>query len=209
MVILYCDIYLRGLMTPRIAVYYRVSTTTQNIGLQRNDIKNYVKARGWKILCEYIDCASGSTESRESLNQLMDDARKRKFDVVLVWRFDRFARSSKHLVNALSEFNSLGINFVSYCENIDLSTPMGKAMFTIIAAMAELERNMIRERVLSGLDAARKKGTRLGRPMNRDDSKILNLRSLGMSIRKIAMQRYFSQALEATFEKIASENKLS
>ena len=94
----------------------------------------------------------------------MDDARKRKFDTVLVWKFDRFARSTKHLISALDEFKNLGIDFISYSENIDTSSPLGKAVFTIVAAIGELERSLIVERVKSGLQAARKRGKKLGRP---------------------------------------------
>ena len=101
------------------------------------------------------------------LDARLRDARRREFDVVVVWRFDRFARSVKQLVLALEEFRSLGIDFVSHQEALDTSTPMGKAMFTIIAAMAELERNIIRERVVAGLDHARRNGTKSGRPVGR------------------------------------------
>lgn len=148
----------------KVAIYLRVSTSDQSTAMQRTDLENYAKARGWEIIYFEDEGISGTKERRPGLDALMNGARKRKFDVVLVWRFDRFARSSRHLVSALEEFRALNINFVSYNENIDTSTPMGMAMFTIISAMAQLERDIIRERVKAGINAARAKGKRLGRP---------------------------------------------
>jgi len=121
------------------------------------------------------------------VNRLMSDARKRLFDVVLVWRFDRFARSVKHLVEALYEFRSLDISFVSYQESIDTTTPMGEAMFSIIAAMAKLERDIIVERVKAGMRKAKEKGKRIGRPKAKVDiDNILSLRQQGLSLQAIA-----------------------
>ncbi len=105
------------------------------------DLRRYVRERGWDIFREYVDEGiSGTKDSRPALNELMNDAKKRRFDVVLVWRFDRFARSTRHLINALEEFKNLRIDFVSYQENIDTSSPLGSAIFTIISAVAQLER---------------------------------------------------------------------
>jgi len=134
---------------------------------------------------------SGSKEFRPGLNALMADARRGLFRVVVVWRFDRFARSVKQLVLALEEFRGLGIDFISHQEALDTSTPMGKAMFTIIAAMAELERSVIRERVIAGLEYAREHGTKSGRPVGRprrvfDREQLRKLRAQGMSLRAIA-----------------------
>jgi DNA invertase Pin-like site-specific DNA recombinase len=137
--------------TSRCALYARVSTVDQNCELQLRELRDYCHRREWAIAGEFIDHGvSGAKDSRPELNKLMRSARPREFDVVIVWRFDRFARSVKHLVLALEEFQSLGIGFVSYSEALDTSTPIGKAMFTIIGAMAELERNVIRERVEPG-----------------------------------------------------------
>ncbi len=107
---------------------------------------------------------SGASDDRPALAELMADARCRKLDAVMVWRFDRFARSTKALVLALEEFQTLGVDFISYSEQIDTSLPMGKAMFMMISAMAEFERSLIRERVCAGLNRARERGVRLGRP---------------------------------------------
>src|SRR5947209_13846520 len=119
---------------------------------------------GWHVIGEYVDRASGIKESRPALNRLMTDARRRKFDMIAVWKIDRFGRSLKHLVNALAELEAVGVAFVSLRDNLDLSTPAGRLMFQIIAAMAEFERALIQERVRAGLRNARQRGKRLGRP---------------------------------------------
>ena len=176
--------------TPRVALYARVSTRDQSTETQLLDLRRYVSERGWNIFKEYVDEGiSGSKDSRPALNELMNDGKKRRFDVVLVWRFDRFARSTKHLILALEEFKNLGIDFVSYQENIDTSSPLGSAIFTIIAAVAQLERDIIAERVKAGLRRARENGKRLGRPRaSVDTEKIHWLRSKGLSLRAIAKE---------------------
>ncbi len=174
----------------RIAIYARVSTNKQSTDSQLLDLRRYTRERGWKIFKEFVDNGvSGTKDSRPALNELMNDARKRRFDMVLVWRFDRFARSTRHLINSLEEFRNLSIDFVSYQENIDTSSPLGSAIFTIISAVAQLERDIIAERVKAGLRRARENGKRLGRPctdVNRKE--IQELRSQGLSHRAIATQ---------------------
>jgi len=176
--------------TPRVALYARVSTTDQSTDSQLLDLRRYVSERDWNIFKEYVDEGiSGTKDSRPALNQLMNDAKKRRFDVVLVWRFDRFARSTKHLILALEEFKNLGVDFVSYQENIDTSSPLGSAIFTIISAVAQLERDIIAERVKAGLRRARENGKKLGRPKaSVDTEKIHSLRSKGLSLRAIAKE---------------------
>ena len=158
-------------MSKRAAIYVRVSTNLrtrdasgfeQNPDVQLEPLQQMAQQRGWTVQRVYSDRMSGAKAERPGLRALMADARRGQFDVVLVWRFDRFARSVEQLVTALAEFRSLGIGFVSHQEALDTSTPMGKAMFTIIGAMAELERNVIRERVVAGLDYARAHGTKSG-----------------------------------------------
>jgi len=171
------------------ALYARVSTNNgQSVEPQLRDLREYAKARRMVITKEYCDRGiSGSKDTRPALDKLMEDARKRKFDTVLVFKFDRFARSSRHLAFALEEFQSLGISFLSFTEGIDTSSPMGKAMYTIISAMAELERSLTVERVKSGLRAARARGKRLGRPkMPVSQTEATQRRSRGESIRQIA-----------------------
>jgi DNA invertase Pin-like site-specific DNA recombinase len=179
----------------RVALYVRVSTKDQSVDMQLNDLHRYSEERGFKIFKTYKDNGfSGSQESRPALSELMNDARKRRFDIVLVWRFDRFARSTKHLVNALYEFRNLGIDFISYQENIDTSSPLGEAIFTIISAMATLERDIIAERVRGGLRKARANGKRLGRPKNKvDTDKVIEYRKQNKSIRQIANELNLSK----------------
>ncbi len=174
----------------RVAIYARVSTTEQSTDSQLLDLRRYVRERGWNIFKEYVDEGiSGTKDSRPGLNELMNDAKKRRFGVVLVWRFDRFARSTRHLINALEEFKNLRIDFVSYQENIDTSSPLGSAIFTIISAVAQLERDIIAERVKAGLRRAKENGKKLGRPRAAiDPAEIHRLREQGMSFRAIARQ---------------------
>ena len=153
---------------PRVALYARTSTVArgQDPQLQLEDLRRLAEQRGWRIVEEYVDEGiSGAKAARPSLDRLMADARAGKLDVVAVWRFDRFARSTRHLVVALEEFRALGVDFVSQQEAIDTSTPMGRMVFTMIAAVAEMEREMIRERVQAGVDRAKAAGKHCGRPV--------------------------------------------
>jgi len=160
----------------------------QSCELQVRDLRAYCAARGFDLVREYVDVGqSGAKDSRPELNKLMDDARKRRFDAIVVWRFDRFARSTKHLLSALEEFRSLGIQFISYQENIDTSSALGQALFTIVSAVAQLERDLIRERVSAGIRNARANGKKLGRPMRAvDPDRILQMRAEGQSLQQIA-----------------------
>ncbi len=179
-------------MTTRVAIYARVSTTNhgQDVGLQTRELRQFAEARGWTVAGEYIDAGvSGAKDSRPELNRLMADAHKRRFDVVCVWRFDRFARSVSHLLRALETFKALGIDFVSFSEQMDTSTPAGKMVFTVLGAVAELERSLIVERVKAGLRNARAKGKHLGRPKKViDTARIAALRAQGLGWKKIAKQ---------------------
>src|SRR5258706_10069477 len=172
----------------RIGIYARVSTKDQSCELQVRDLRAYCTARRLDLVREYIDVGqSGAKDSRPELNKLIDDARKRQFDAIVVWRFDRFARSTKHLLSALEEFRSLGIQFISYQENMDTSSPLGQALFTIVSAVAQLERDLIRERVSAGIRNARANGKKLGRPKNAvDRERILELKAQGACLRQIA-----------------------
>ncbi len=158
--------------------------------MQRSDLRRYCEQRGFEIVREYADeGVSGTKDRRPALDALMEDARKRLFDAVLCWRFDRFARSTKHLISALDEFRHLGIEFISYQENIDTGSPLGKAMFTIVAAIAELERNIIVERIRGGMRRAKEEGKRLGRrPINDPEvlGTVLRMKAQGKSVRAIA-----------------------
>ncbi len=178
--------------TLRVALYARVLTKNngQDPETQLMALREYAKVRKLEVFAEYVDVGiSGSKDSRPALNQLMADARKRRFDTVLVARFDRFARSTRHLVLALEEFNALGVDFISLSESVDTSTPMGKMVYTVIAAVAELERSLIRERVVMGLQRVKAQGKKLGRPKVEVDREVVHLlRSQGLSHRAIATQ---------------------
>jgi DNA invertase Pin-like site-specific DNA recombinase len=176
----------------RAALYARVSTLNkgQDTEMQLRELREYVSRRGWELAGEYVDVGvSGSKEKRPQLDKLMADAKRRYCDVVVVWKFDRFARSVSHLLRALELFQSLGIEFISLTEGIDTSTPVGRMVFTILGSVAELERSLICERVKAGLRNARAKGKRLGRPRKvLPDSRIASLRARGCSWRTIARQ---------------------
>lgn len=148
----------------RAGLYVRVSTNEQNTEAQEVELREYAKNRGWEVAKVYRDTMSGAKNSRPALDELMADARKRKLGIVLVWKFDRFARSVTHLLAALEEFRALGVEFTSVAEEIDTTTPAGKMVFTVLGAVAELERALIAERVRLGLQNARRKGKRIGRP---------------------------------------------
>jgi DNA invertase Pin-like site-specific DNA recombinase len=172
----------------KVALYTRVSTDEQKTDLQLLDLKEYVQRREYEIFNIYEDIVSGATKERKSLDQLMDDAKKRRFDIVLVWKFDRFARSLKMLVDSLTLFQELGIDFISFKENIDTTTSMGKLIFHINSAYAEFEREIIRDRVLAGIKAKREKTGTWGRQRIHAtvQEKIHELSQAGLSIRKIA-----------------------
>ena len=181
----------------RAALYARVSTNNghQDPEMQLRELREYCASRGWEMAGEYVDKVSGTRERREHLDALMAGAYKRQFDAILVWKLDRFARSLKHLVNMLSEFESLGVAFVSLKDSLDLSTPAGRLQFHIIAAMAEFERSLIVERVKAGLRNAKAKGRRLGRPRaSADASRIAALRAQGLSWRDIGRETGLPEA---------------
>jgi DNA invertase Pin-like site-specific DNA recombinase len=176
----------------KVAIYARVSTSNhgQDPTVQTRELREYCERRGLEIIGEYVDSGiSGAKEHRPQLDRLMTDCRLRRFDAVLVYRYDRFARSLRHLVNALEEFRALGIEFISLHDGVDTSTPNGRLVFGIFASIAEFERELIRDRVKSGIAAARSKGKRLGRPrVIVDATQIARLRASGASWPSIARQ---------------------
>src|SRR3984893_13502 len=173
----------------RAGLYSRGSTLNpgQDPEVQSREIREYCQRRGWPLVGEYVDVGiSGAKERRPQLDRLIADADKRKFEVIVVWKFDRFARSVSHLLRALENFRALGIEFVSLSEQIDTSTPTGKMIFTVLGAVAELERSLIAERVRAGLRNARAKGRKLGRPAKQiDAAQIVALRAEGVPWRRV------------------------
>jgi len=150
----------------RAAIYARVSTFDQEPENQLQELRRYVSARGWTAGVEYVDKGvSGSKDRRPALDELVRDAKRRKFDVVVCWRLDRLGRNLKHLILLLEELSALGVAFVSLGEGIDATTPAGRLQLHLLGAIAEFERERIRERVLAGLQRARAQGKRLGRPI--------------------------------------------
>jgi DNA invertase Pin-like site-specific DNA recombinase len=175
----------------RIAVYARVSTLNgQHPEMQLSELREYATRRGWQIAGEFVDIGvSGSRDSRPELNRCMDAARARKCDGILVWKLDRWARSLKFLVNNLAELAAYGVAFISLRDNIDLSTPAGRLMVQMIGAFAEFERSLIVERVRAGMNNARAKGKRLGRPSSGITvEQIAALRGAGASWRVVGEQ---------------------
>ena len=185
----------------KVGLYGRVSTTDkgQDPELQLKDLRAYANARGWKVFGEYVDKGeSGAKDRRPQLDRLMEDARKRRIDGILVWKLDRFGRSLKSLVTTLEELRALGIQFVSYTENLDFSTPAGRAMANLIGVFAEFERDLIRERVRAGIQNAKSKGIRVGRRPLIDKRLLGTVRDMkgrGMSIRGISKELGLSKSL--------------
>src|SRR5579859_1801033 len=177
------------------AIYARVSTSDQTNAIQVRELTEYVARRGWDLAGVYQDQMSGATASRPGLDQLISDARRRKFDTVVVWKLDRFGRSLVHCVSGIQELASLGIRFIATSQGLDTdeSNPASKLLLHILAAVAQFERELIRERISAGMKAARAKGTKSGKAIGRprrmfDRAEVVKLRQNGLSLAKIARQ---------------------
>src|ERR1700688_87160 len=171
----------------RAALYVRVSTLDQHPETQLLDLRQMAAQRGYQIVHEYTDRISGAKAKRPGLDQMMTDARRGHFDVVLVWASDRIARSVKHFLDVLDELNRLNIEYISFRENIDTGGPLGRAIVVIIGAIAELERNLIVERVRAGMRRAKLEGRHIGRrPLDIDRAAVLQHRAQGQSLSQIA-----------------------
>ncbi len=182
-------------MTNRCAIYVRVSTPDQSYQSQLLDLRALATQRGLEIFTEYTDTISGVKASRPGLNRLLNDAHHGRFDVVAVWSFDRVARSVRHLLDTIDTLHTLGVRFISLRENIDTAGPLGRAVMTIIGAIAELERNLIIERVRAGMRRARLEGRQIGRrPIELDIQAIRRDRALGHSLLEIAKMHRVSKA---------------
>ena len=176
------------------AIYLRVSTVDQHPETQRYDLLQLVNQRGFTIVDEYVDTVSGVRSRRAGLDRLMNDARRGRFQVLVVWSFDRLGRSVRHFLEVLDELNYLNIEFISFRENIDTSGPLGRAMVVILGAIAELERNLIIERVRAGMRRAKLEGQRIGRPkLIVDREAVVRDRQRGFSIRQLAKMHRLSR----------------
>lgn len=179
----------------RAALYMRVSTLDQHPETQLHDLRTLATQRGFEIVAEHTDRISGAKAKRPGLDQLLADARRGRFDVVICWAFDRLARSVRHLLDVLDELNHLNIQFISFRENIDTAGPLGRALVTIIGAIAELERNLIIERVRAGMRRAKLEGRHIGRmPLQIDRDAVRRDRARGMSLNDVARAHGISKA---------------
>ncbi len=173
----------------RTALYIRVSSVDQNPEMQLRELEAFIAARGWMLYKVYQDTLTGTNNERPALTLLLEDARKRRFDIVLCWKIDRFFRSLRDLVVSLQELSDLGVSFVSYNDPaIDMSIPSGRLMIHVIGAFAEFEAALIKMRVRAGISNARAKGKHLGRPRQIDRARVLALRQQGRSLREIALE---------------------
>ncbi|MFZ1997828.1 MAG: recombinase family protein [Candidatus Sulfotelmatobacter sp.] len=189
------------------AIYGRVSTNDQNVESQFCDLRSLAKARGYEIVAEYSDTISGTKAKRPGLDHLLSDARSGRFNVVFVWAFDRIARSVKHFLEVMDELNRLNIGFVSFRENIDTDSALGRALIIIVAAISELERSLIVERVKSGMRRARLEGRQIGRArLDIDRGQVVEDRRSGMSLTVVAKRHAISRASVCRLMKQADGN---
>ena len=194
-------------MPKKVAIYARVSTDRQTTDSQLHELRDFVRRAKWKVYREYIDNGySGKNTQRPAYAEMLADARQRRFDLLVVWKLDRLSRSLKDLITTLDELGHLGIDFVSYDNQLDTSSPSGKLVFNIISAVAEFERDIVRERVRSGLANARLKGKKLGRPqiLKSDQKKIIELKNHGLSNRAIGRQLSISESTVRNWLRVGS-----
>lgn len=175
----------------RAAIYVRVSTAEQDTDMQETELRQYVESRGWEYAVYRDKAQSGAKNDRPALNQMLSDMRRRRFDVLVIWKLDRLARSLKQLLTIGEECRSLGVDLISLRQNIDTTLPAGRLTFQILGAVAEFERELLRERVKSGMAQARRTGKHIGRPALRrfqpnEIEQMRELRSDGTSVRKLA-----------------------
>jgi DNA invertase Pin-like site-specific DNA recombinase len=191
----------------RTAIYMRVSTVDQHPETQLHDLLQLAQQRGWEVVGRYVDHGiSGTRSRRPGLDQLMTDARRGRFDVVLVWACDRLARSVKHFLDVLDELNHVGVAFLSYREQLDTAGPLGRAIVVIVGAIAELERSLIIERVRAGMRRAKLEGRHIGRnPVEVDLPAMRRDRQRGLSLREIAKAHRIGKTTVARLLKQAGD----
>jgi DNA invertase Pin-like site-specific DNA recombinase len=199
------EIVVKPRSTKRAAIYTRISTGDQHAETQIYDLRELAKQRGFEISHEYTDTISGAKSKRLGLDRLLTDARRHRFDIVLVVAFDRVARSVRHFLEVLDELNHLGIEFVSFRENIDTGGPLGRAVVVIVGAIAELERTLIVERVKAGMRRAKLEGRRIGRtPLNVNRDQVVSDRRSGQSLTQVAKKYRISRASVVRFVREAA-----
>jgi DNA invertase Pin-like site-specific DNA recombinase len=190
----------------RVVIYARISSSDQHVESQLCDLRPLAKARGYEIVGEYTDTISGTKAKRPGLDKLMSDARRGRFDILMVWAFDRMARSVKHFLEVLDELTHLNVSFVSFRENIDTSGPLGRAMIVIVAAISELERSLIVERVKSGMRRAKLEGRQIGRArLDINRAQVVIDRRSGLSLTQVAKRHAISRASVCRLMKEANE----
>jgi DNA invertase Pin-like site-specific DNA recombinase len=194
----------------RAALYLRVSTLDQHPETQLHDLRLMARQRGYEITREYVDRISGTRAKRPGLDELLHDARRGRFEVVMVWAFDRMARSVRHFLEVLDELNGLNVEFISFRENVDTGGPLGRALIVIIGAISELERNLIVERVRAGMRRAKLEGRRIGRrPLDIDRASVIRHREHGQSLSQIAKTFAISRATVSRIIKEEAERGVS
>jgi len=194
------------------AIYARVSTSDQTCAMQLKELRPYVKARGWKLAGEYVDTGwSGAKASRPELDKLMQAARKREVDVILVWKLDRWGRSVANLVASLQELHSLGVRWIAITQGLDTdkSSPVGQLLIHMLSAVAEFERSLAQERIKAGLAAAQARGVHCGRPWKVVDKlRVAEMRAEGVSFRAIARKLGISLAkVQRTVSRITADGR--
>lgn len=178
----------------RVAIYARVSTKDQSPDIQTSEIKRFCEMKGWTIVDSYMEQLSGKISDRPELKRLMKDSFEKKFDIVVVWKLDRFGRSLKDLVSRIFELDVAGVQFVSITESLDFTTPAGRFQFQVLSAVAEFEASLIKERISAGLRLAKQRGVKIGRKRSLPELKILTLKQQGLGQREIARQLGCSEA---------------
>lgn len=196
----------------KIAIYLRVSTEHQSLDLQRDELHRYCHMRQWDNIKVYSDfgISGARSDNRPEFQKLMKDARARRIDALVVWKLDRLGRSLLNLVSCLQELTELGIDFISIRDGIDMSTSSGKLLCGLIASFAQYERDILRERTIAGMAAAKKRGSLFGKPKSRDDAAIAILRDTGFSYRAIAKQLQISKgSVQAALSKRSTNNPVA
>lgn len=179
----------------KVALYARVSTADQNAETQLTALRRYCEARGWTVAEEYVDVTNGASADRPRLAAMMEPANLRKVEAVLVWKFDRLFRSVQHMMTALDQFRTIRVDFVSVTESIDTTTSAGRFVYTLLAAVGEFERDLIRERTRAGIDRARSEGKQIGRPrvnLDLEEARRLWAEGKGLTMAAIGKQMHTS-----------------